>query len=248
MTDPDQIREDTLLPTPAGQRSRADEFTELHHILVGRELHILNLESEVNVLCQKQGDTARYPIRLEQGTATPKTKRLAVKARVAAFWQSRAARNLRQKEAVASRQATEELHAKVSESEERYRALFVSINEGFCIIEKMEAKAGEPLDFRYIEANPAFAAHTGIHGVVGKTLRQVIPDEFEEWLLTYDTVCRTGEPIRFERDLVSQGRVLELHAFPVKDGTRRRVGVSFRDITEQKRAEKLLREDRKSVV
>ena len=75
----------------------------------------------------------------------------------------------------------------------------------------MEAKADEPLDFRYIEANPAFAAHTGIHDVVGKTLRKVIPDEFEEWLLTYDTVCRTGEPIRFERDLVAQGRVLELH-------------------------------------
>ena len=79
MTDPDQIREDTLLPTPAGQRSRADEVTELHRILVGRELHILNLESEVNVLCQKQGDTARYPIRLEQGTATPKAKHLAVR-------------------------------------------------------------------------------------------------------------------------------------------------------------------------
>lgn len=244
MTDPCQIKQDTLLLAPAEQRSHADELTELRHIAVGRELHMMNLEKEVNELCQQRGDAARYPIELKQGTAAPKIKHQVAKAWGAAFGPSRSAHSLRQKDAVASRQTTKKLHAQVRESEERYRALFESINEGFCIIEKIEGKMGEPLDFRYIEANPAFAAHTGIYGVVGKTLRQVIPDEFEEWLLTYDTVCRTGEPIRFERGLVTQGRVLELHAFRVKDKARRRVGVSFKDITAQMRAEKLLRNNR----
>ena len=53
-------------------------------------------------------------------------------------------------------------------SEERYRSLFESIDYGFCIIEKVENNAGEPLDFRYIEANPAFVLHSGVSDVIGE--------------------------------------------------------------------------------
>ena len=121
-------------------------------------------------------------------------------------------------------------------SEQRYRTLFESIDEGFCIIEKMGGGAGEPLDFRYIEANPAFALQSGLRDVTGKTLREVIPDEFEKWLVTYDAILTTGEPIRCERGLLAQGRVLELYAFRVEDETRLRVAINCKDITERKRA------------
>ncbi|MBC7453784.1 MAG: response regulator [Massilia sp.] len=130
------------------------------------------------------------------------------------------------------------------DSAEWYRAMFESIDEGFCIIEKMGGDVGgAPLDFRYIEANPAFVVHSGLSGVVGKTLRQVIPDECADWLLTYDAVCTSGVAVRFERGLVTQGRVLELYAFALNDATRRCVGVSFKDITERKRTEDLLRKN-----
>ncbi|HET9906940.1 MAG TPA: PAS domain S-box protein, partial [Anaerolineales bacterium] len=105
------------------------------------------------------------------------------------------------------------------ESEERYRALFNSIDEGFCVIEKVTGEGDEPIDFRYIEANPAFAANAGRDNVVGQTIREAYPGEAEEWFQTYDTVLRTGESMRFERGLVTQGRVLELYAFRVKDET-----------------------------
>src|SRR5665213_1828374 len=135
-----------------------------------------------------------------------------------------------------------QVEAALRESELRYHSLFNSIDEGFCVIEKVEGGVGETVDFRYLEANPAFATQSGMSDMVGKTIRQAFPDEPEGWCLIYDTVLRTGDPIRFERGLVSLGRVLELYAFRVDDKTHRRVAVIFKDITERKRTEAVLRE------
>src|SRR5665213_4248145 len=135
-----------------------------------------------------------------------------------------------------------QVEAALRESEVRYHSLFNSIDEGFCVIEKVEGGVGDAVDFRYLEANPAFATQSGMSGMVGKTIRQVLPDEPEGWCLIYDTVLRTGEPIRFERDFVTHGRVLELYAFRVEEQTHRRVAVIFKDITAQKRAATALRE------
>ena len=137
------------------------------------------------------------------------------------------------RDVTARRQAEYALRA----SEEKYRGLFNAIDEGFCLIEKVDGDAGEPVEFRYLEANPAFATQTGVGDTAGKTIGQVFPGEPQEWRDTYDAVLRTGEPKRFERTLVSQGRVLELYAFRVEDGTQRRVAVLFTDITARKQAE-----------
>jgi PAS domain S-box-containing protein len=122
------------------------------------------------------------------------------------------------------------------ESEERYRTLFESIDEGFCIIEKVETAPGEPSDFRYLTTNRAFEEQTGIGNVVGKTIRGAFPEEPQEWFDIYDNIVRTGESIRFERGLLSQGRVLDLYASRVKDRSNRRVAVVFKDITDRTRA------------
>lgn len=136
------------------------------------------------------------------------------------------------------RQAEEALR----ESEERYRELFESMTEGFCVIERVDTDPGEPVDFRYVEANPAFAEQSGIGDVVGQTMREVIPGEASEWIEIYDTVLQTGEARRFERELVADGRTLELYAFQVGDGTEERVGVIFQDITERKQRIDALKE------
>jgi len=115
---------------------------------------------------------------------------------------------------------------------ERYRALFSSADDAFCIIEKVEGAAAR-IDFRYLDVNPAFAVHSGLTGVVGRTIRDVVPGESEEWFSTYDTVLATGVPIRFERRLKSQGRVLEAFAFRVEEPHPLRVAVLFRNMTGQ---------------
>ncbi len=131
----------------------------------------------------------------------------------------------------------ERAYERLRESEERYRTLFESIDEGFCVLERLDTDPGEPTDYRYVETNPAFEAHSGFDDAVGKTIREAIPGASEEWFEPYDTVLRTGEPVRFEHELEAQGRILELYAFRVEDGSKEQVGVIFQDITDRKRTQ-----------
>jgi PAS domain S-box-containing protein len=132
----------------------------------------------------------------------------------------------------------------LKKSTENYRLLFESIDEGFCILEKIN-KSGEPLDFLYVQANKAFESQFGVGNVLGKTIREVVPGESEEWVETYDTVLRTGKPIRFERVLSTKGRWLELYAFKVEDETNNHVAVLFKDISERKKSEEKLKNSEK---
>jgi len=130
----------------------------------------------------------------------------------------------------------------LSESETRYHRLFDSIDEGFCIVEKVQGEAGAPMDFRFIESNAAFETQSGVSDVVGKTIRQMFPGITEDWYETYAAVLATGEPIRFERGLAPDARILSLYAFRVEDETRRRVAVIFKDISERRRIEVAFKE------
>ena len=129
--------------------------------------------------------------------------------------------------------------AAISASEAQYRTLFNSIDEGFCIIEKIETGPREPIDFRYLEANPAFDRQTGVSDVVGKSIREAFPGEPQEWINTYDAILRDGEAIRFERGLVTKGRVLEVYAFRLEHAGQRRLAIISQDITGRKNAENI---------
>ena len=146
-------------------------------------------------------------------------------------------------DAAQSRQAVKSLNAELRASELRYRTIFDSMDEGFFIVEKIECEADAPPDFRVIAANAAFELQSGMGGVLGKTIRELLPEQAEEWNSTYATVCKTGKPIRFERRLVATGYMLELFACRIEDDTLGRVAVTFRDITERRRAEQLLRQN-----
>ncbi|MBC7391749.1 MAG: PAS domain S-box protein, partial [Variovorax sp.] len=133
--------------------------------------------------------------------------------------------------------------ASLRQSEHRYRTLFESIDEGFCIIERVNTPVGAPIDFLVIEANPAFVVQTGVSAVVGKTLREKFPGASEDWYATFEAVRRTGEPVRVERAIRPTGRVLEAYVFRVEHDAMPRVAVIFKDITARKQAEDVIRAD-----
>ena len=127
------------------------------------------------------------------------------------------------------------------ENEARYRTLFDTIDEGFCIIEFFDGPHGPLSDYVHVEANPAYERHAGIPNVVGQKVREMVPAEADGWVELYRRVLVTGEPIRFERELVATGRHLALSAFRVEPSSRRQVAVLFQDITARKRAEAALK-------
>jgi PAS domain S-box-containing protein len=135
-----------------------------------------------------------------------------------------------------------ESEARLRESEVKYRTLFNSMDEGFCIIEFLDGPDGPLSDYIHVEANEAYARHAGIENVVGQKVREMVPDEAEEWVRTYGEVLKTGEAVRFERELVATGRHLELAAFRIEPPEKRQVAVLFQDITSRRRAENALQE------
>jgi signal transduction histidine kinase len=126
---------------------------------------------------------------------------------------------------------------RLRESEAKYRALFDTMDEGFCIIEFLDGPHGRLSDYVHVEANAAYERHAGIPDVVGQRVRDMVPDEADCWVKRYRTVLDTGVPIRFEQELVATGRHLELAAFRIEPASKRQVAVLFQDITARRQAE-----------
>ena len=134
--------------------------------------------------------------------------------------------------------ATAELRA----SEARYRTLFESVDAGFCVVELLFDDQHRPLDYRFVEANPAFERQTGLVGVVGRTARELVANLEPDWFELYARVALTGEPMRFENGSDSMNCWFDVHALRVGDPQLRRVAILFNDISERRAAEERLRE------
>lgn len=138
--------------------------------------------------------------------------------------------------------ASKRAEAAVRDSEERYRTLFESIDEGFCIIEMIYDDAGKPVDFRFVEANPAFVRQTGWTDAIGRTMRSIAPALEEFWFETYGRIDATGDPERFEHRVASIGAWFNVFAFRIGAPAEHRIAILFDDVEQRKRAETALRE------
>src|SRR5215203_5792761 len=74
------------------------------------------------------------------------------------------------------------------ESNQRYRKLFDSIDEGFGVIEMLYDGQGRAVDYRILETNPAFGRMTGFADAAGKTSLELNPDAEPYWFETLGRV------------------------------------------------------------
>jgi PAS domain S-box-containing protein len=142
------------------------------------------------------------------------------------------------------RDVTERKHAEeaLRESEERYRKLFDSIDEGFGIIEMLYDGQGRAVDYRILETNPAFGRMTGFADAAGKTSLELNPDAEPYWFETLGRVVETGEDVRFESYAEALDQWFDVYASRVGGEDSRRLVIVFTNTTERKRAEEALRE------
>ncbi|HEY9735479.1 MAG TPA: response regulator, partial [Trichocoleus sp.] len=122
-------------------------------------------------------------------------------------------------------------------SEEKYRALFSSMDEAYAVVEVIPDEAGRWSDFRFLEVNPAFVKHTSMEHPVGRTATQLLGTPNPQWVEIYAQVVETGEAARLEMTENALNRVFDLNIFRLGEPGDRRVAVLFTDITQRQRAE-----------
>jgi len=136
------------------------------------------------------------------------------------------------------KQAADELR----QSEMRYRTLFNTLIEGFCIIELIFDAHGNPTDYRILESNPAFEQQTGLHNAQGRLIRDLVPGLESYWFESFGRIALTGEPARFVNEAKALNRWYDVCAFRFGGAESRKVAVLFNDITESRHAEELVHE------
>jgi PAS domain S-box-containing protein len=149
---------------------------------------------------------------------------------------------IRLREGVARKEYLSRAEEALRESERKYRDLFDSIDEGFCIIEVLFDDNDRPLDYRFLEVNQAFERQTGLVDAAGRCMRDTVPDHEQHWFDIYGRIALTGEPERFQDPAKALGHFYDVYAFRVGKPEQRRVAILFNDIHARKQAEDALRE------
>jgi len=133
----------------------------------------------------------------------------------------------------------------LQESTRKYQNLFENMLEGFAYCRMIYDSDGRPVDWIYLNVNPAFEQLTGLKNIIGKRVLEAIPDIKDltpELFDTYGRVASSGKPETFEIDFKPLNVWLKVSVFsPEKECF---IAV-FEDITIRKNAEVELRKSEK---
>ncbi|HSU22477.1 MAG TPA: PAS domain S-box protein [Variovorax sp.] len=125
------------------------------------------------------------------------------------------------------------------ESQDRFRTLLETIETAFAIVEVTFDADDRAVDYRFIEANPAFERQAGVN-LRGKWVTEFAPDLERFWFDTYGRVALTGEPADFERYAKPFGRWFQVRAIRVGEPAERQIAIFFDDVTERRAAQERL--------
>ena len=126
------------------------------------------------------------------------------------------------------------------ESEERYKGLFNSTNDGICLHEIIYNN-NEPVDYRILDTNPKYEELTGIKRIDarGALASRLYKTGEAPYLGIYADAARTGEPVSFETYFPPMEKHFLITVF---SPAAHQFATVFQDITERKQAEDELKE------
>ncbi|QZD68632.1 PAS domain S-box protein [Pseudomonas sp. 3-2] len=126
------------------------------------------------------------------------------------------------------------------QSEERFSTILETIESAFAIVKVKFDANDEPVDYYFVEANPAFERQCGVN-LRGKWVTEFAPNLERFWFETYGHVAKTGEPANFENYANTFERWFDVRAVRVGDPADRQIAILFNDVTERRAAEERLR-------
>ncbi len=109
----------------------------------------------------------------------------------------------------------QEAEQALRDSERRFRSLHEAMTEGVCVQEIIRGEAGEPVDYRFVEANPSFSEIAGFPRgrVPGVRASELYGVEEPPFLDIYAQVVESGSPTRFETRFPPRGRHVRVSVF-----------------------------------
>ncbi len=125
-------------------------------------------------------------------------------------------------------------------AQERFQTILDTIDAAFAIVEVKFDGEDRPIDYRFLEANPAFERQAGVN-LQGKWVTEFAPDLERFWFDTYGHVASTGEPANFESYAEAFQRWFDVRAVRVGDPADRQIAILFNDVTERREAQERLR-------
>jgi len=124
-------------------------------------------------------------------------------------------------------------------AEQDYQRLFHEMLNGFALHEIICDATGKPVDYRFLDVNPAFEQMTGLKKteITGRTALEIIPDLEPEWIEIYGKVALTGESVSFENHSEPLNKHFYIAAFQTAPG---QFATFFTDISDRKFVEETL--------
>jgi diguanylate cyclase (GGDEF)-like protein/putative nucleotidyltransferase with HDIG domain/PAS domain S-box-containing protein len=128
----------------------------------------------------------------------------------------------------------------LKESEEKHRLLITQMAQGLAVHEVIFDHAGNPVDFRYLDANASYEKLVGLkrEDIIGKRATEATPWVDKSWIEKYGQVAMTGQPIHFERYDKYIDKYFEVVAYSPRF---KQFAVIISDVTERRQAEQEIR-------
>lgn len=122
---------------------------------------------------------------------------------------------------------------RVAESDNKYRTIFDSMNQGLAIIEIVFDENNKPVDYIFLEVNAAFETEAGLKDVIGRRASEILGKHACFWTEKFAEVLKTGERVIITDNSTVTGKWFETNIFRLGNEENRKVAFLFTDVDER---------------